>query len=419
MDAQRMSKYRRLDFAIVSPGLVALVVGWLVLSQSEIAVRAQAPEPEQSKAPAAAGEDAPKTESLEALRKRLLAGGFGPKTSTERAVVAALYWLSKHQMANGSWSLEKYTQKCKDKSCTGVGSIESLSAATGLGLLPFLAAGQTQSTNGPFQMTIRGGVNWLMSHQKADGDLSADAASQMYSHGLATIALCEDYGRTHDKSVGIAAQKAIDFIQDAQNSKTGGWRYHPGEEGDTSVLGWQLAALNSAGSAGLSVKPSAFDGAKKWLKSCSAEGADLGMFSYQPEGGPTPTMTAVGILSNQRLHVDRTDPVVAGGVKYLMANQPDAARHNVYYWYHATEVMRNMADKDWDTWNRKMRKILVESQTREGCAAGSWDPEKPDKDAWGPIGGRIMMTSLSCLTLEIHIRAWDFLRTNDRNDAPK
>ena len=57
-----------------------------------------------------------------------------------------------------------------------------------------------------------------------------------------------------------------------------------------------------------------------------------------------------------------------------------------------------MADKDWDTWNRKMRKILVASQAREGCATGSWDPDKPTRDAWGPQGGRIMQTSLSCLT---------------------
>jgi hypothetical protein len=66
--------------------------------------------------------------------------------------------------------------------------------------------------------------------------------------------------------------------------------------------------------------------------------------------------------------------------------------------------MHNMADKDWDAWNRKMRKILVASQAREGCATGSWDPDKPSRDAWGPQGGRIMMTSLACLTLEVYYR---------------
>ena len=55
-------------------------------------------------------------------------------------------------------------------------------------------------------------------------------------------------------------------------------------------------------------------------------------------------------------------------------------RRDTYYWYYATQVMHNMADKDWETWNRKIRVILVNTQSREGCASGSWDPEKPRRD---------------------------------------
>ena len=254
-----------------------------------------------------------------------------------------------------------------------------------------------QPRNGPFQKTVAGGVYWLISHQKADGDLSADAQSQMYSHGLAAIALCEDYGMSRDKTVGVAAQKAINFIQAAQNTKTGGWRYHPGEEGDTSVVGWQLMALKSAQMAGLTVNPATLDGTKKWLQSVSAGGAGkrqrwaAGQFSYQPDGGPTPPMSAVGMLCSQYLHAGRADPVVTGGVQYLMANQPDAANRNIYYWYYATQVMHNMADKDWDTWNRKMRKILVdepgprrlcrrEAGIRKSRIAMPGAPRGPDHD---------------------------------------
>jgi hypothetical protein len=51
-----------------------------------------------------------------------------------------------------------------------------------------------------------------------------------------------------------------------------------------------------------------------------------------------------------------------------------------------------------------MRKLLIETQIKEGCASGSWDPDEPQQDAWGHHGGRIMVTSLSCLTLEIYYR---------------
>lgn len=345
------------------------------------------------------------------MRKEML-GRYGGTKATERAVGAALYWLAHHQMPEGNWSLDKFQKMCKDKTCTGEGTIHADAAATAMGLLPYLAAGQTQFTNGPFQETIKRGVYWLLQHQRKDGDLSADTSphSQMYSHGLATIALCEDYGMTRDRSVGIAAQNAINFIQAAQNTKTGGWRYTPGEEGDTSVVGWQLMALKSAQMASLSVNPATLEGTKKWLRSVSAGGEDggssgtAGRFMYRPEEGPTPTMSAVGILCNQYLHAGRADPVITGGVRYLMANQPSRERHNVYYWYYATQVMHNMADKDWDTWNRKMRTILTETQAHEGCSSGSWDPEDPDRDAWGPQGGRLMITSLSALTLEVYYR---------------
>ncbi len=351
-------------------------------------------------------------------REKLL-GRYGGTKKTERAVAAALYWFARHQNKDGSWTLMGYNKQCKagDKSCSGPGEQESQAAATGMALLPYLAAGQTHISNGPFRQVINGGIYWLISHQQPDGDLSVKAESQMYTHGLAAIALCEDYGISRDKTVGIAAQKAINFIQAAQNSSTGGWRYHPGEEGDTSVVGWQLMALKSAQMAGLQVNPATLEGTKKWLKSTSkgvaggSKGVGNGQFSYQPDGGPTNSMTAVGLLCSQYLHAGRQDPVIVGGVQQLMGNQPNNGARDTYYWYYATQVLHNMADKDWDTWNRKMRTILVESQNvnDKTCAVGSWDPHnvKPGQagdDAWGQRGGRVMMTSLSTLTLEVYYR---------------
>ena len=93
-------------------------------------------------------------------------------------MLAALYWLAHHQSRDGSWRFREFQQQCKDRSCTGLGGQESASAATALGMLPFLAAGQTH--NGPknYRETVARGLYWLMSHQKADGDLSADAPQQ-------------------------------------------------------------------------------------------------------------------------------------------------------------------------------------------------------------------------------------------------
>jgi hypothetical protein len=348
--------------------------------------------------------DEPSNKSEEILRG-------DQKKMSERALAAGLYWLARHQAKNGNWSLKEYTKECTDKTCSGVATQESLSAATAMGVLPMLAAGQTHSSQGPFQKSVKSAVSWLIAHQKPDGDLSVGADQQMYSHAMATIALVEDYRMTRDKTIGTAAQKAVDFIEAAQHPVTGGWRYHPAQEGDTSVLGWQLTALDSARRAGLAVKPGTLDGAKRFLASVEkrdSDGKPTGRFSYQPDGKATPTISAIGLLSNQYLKADRSDPLFFAGENYLAENMPELESRNVYYWLYATQVLHRAADANWDKWNRRVRKLLVEPQDRTGCAAGSWNPEKPNHDAWGPNGGRLMMTSFSCMILEVPVR-WSFL----------
>ena len=63
-----------------------------------------------------------------------------------------------------------------------------------------------------------------------------------------------------------------------------------------------------------------------------------------------------------------------------------------------------------------MRRILIDTQCKEGCAAGSWDPAKPTKDLWGDAGGRLMMTSLSALTLEVYFRSLPLYKLDRDSD---
>jgi BMFP domain-containing protein YqiC len=99
--------------------------------------------------------------------------------------------------------LQGYAHLCSDATCTGAGSAVADSAATALGLLPFLAAGQTHRQKGPYAKQIYSGLAWLTAHQKPDGDLSAGSTHRMYSHGLATIALAEAAGMTREAQSGF------------------------------------------------------------------------------------------------------------------------------------------------------------------------------------------------------------------------
>jgi prenyltransferase beta subunit len=336
-------------------------------------------------------------------RLRAKSIGSGATKESERAVAAALNWIARHQNKDGSWSL-KHSPNCKGGICSWPGEEHSDCAATALALLPFLAAGQTQNGKDVYSPNIQKGIKWLINKQKANGDLAAGAYSQMYSHGLAAIALCEDYGMTQDQEVGYAAQRAINFIESGQN-KEGGWRYkHGSDDSDTSVFGWQLMALKSGQIAGLKVNEEGIRQCKRYLELCS-RGTYNCEFSYTPGGGgPTYSMTAIGILMSQYLGAKRDDPVVVNGIEYLLTRKPDLTQRNTYYWYYATQAMHNVPGPQWDEWNRDMRRILIETQETKGCAAGSWNPQVPEPDPWGRPGGRLMVTSLSALTLEVYYR---------------
>ena len=117
-------------------------------------------------------------------------------------------------------------------------------------VLPFLAAGKThKKTDNPKEDTyvveVGKAVDWMCKKQLSNGDLGSTAPGQhaMYTHGLATIALCEAYGLTNDPKLRRHAQAAVNFIEGTQN-KTGGWRYTPkSDDADTSVVGWQVMGL--------------------------------------------------------------------------------------------------------------------------------------------------------------------------------
>jgi hypothetical protein len=130
-------------------------------------------------------------------------------------------------------------------------------------------------------------------------------------------------------------------------------------------------------------------------------------------------MTAVGLLCSQYLGMKSEDPAMKEGVQFLMSRLPNEnSGRNCYYTYYGTQVMHNIPGPDWDKWNRQMRRGFIESQVKEGCATGSWDPDKPSKDVWGEEGGRLMITSLATLSLEVYYRYLPLYQL-DKNKEPQ
>ena len=324
----------------------------------------------------------------------------GGTTLTEAAVARGLRWLAQHQNANGSWSLQ--TSKCPScrGRCDGDGHIRTDTGATSLALLPFLGAGQTHQV-GIYKDTVAQGLRWLLSIQKEDGDLRGNSSGNagMYAHGQAAIVLCEAFALTGDEQLREAAQKSIDFICIAQHAE-GGWRYSPGQQGDTSVLGWQLMALQSARAAQLEVQPDVLELAGIFLDSVQYD--DGSRYAYLPGRGPTYTMTAEALLCRMYLGWTNEFAGLSQGVKYLLKEHRPRSRGkaNYYYWYYATQVFHHVGGRYWEKWNLAMRDRLVGTQTKRGHEAGSWDPDGPH----GHQGGRLYCTALAVCTLEVYYR---------------
>ena len=113
-------------------------------------------------------------------------------------------------------------------------------------------------------------------------------------------------------------------------------------------------------------------------------------------------MTAEAILCRMYLGWKKDDPRLSSAVQWLIQDHlPNARDPNLYYWYYGTQVMHHYGGKPWETWNDKMRELLISSQETRGSYPGSWDPNEFE---WGPKGGRIYTTSLAVCTLEVYYR---------------
>jgi hypothetical protein len=320
-----------------------------------------------------------------AAKKQMIAAGGG-NAKSEEAVGLALAWLAKQQLPDGGW----------DFSSPGSGGElkNARNGATAMAILPFLGAGMTHK-EGKYKETVRGGLYYLGSHMKQNGSLMDGGT--MYSHGIASICLAEAYAMTQDRQLYAPAQSSLNFIQTAQDKVGGGWRYSPGQAGDTSAVGWQLMALKSGAMGYMAINPNTIKGAEHFLNTVQTNGG--ANYGYTGPGAG-PATTAVGLLCRMYMGWKKDNPGLEKGVKFLAKLGP--SKGNMYFNYYATQVLHHWEGEEWQKWNEQMRDYLVQSQAKDGANKGSWDFGKGDHGS--DRGGRLYCTSMACMTLEVYYR---------------
>ena len=327
-----------------------------------------------------------------AARKKLVEEMGGSKIS-EASVQRALAYLARSQEPDGRW---RYIHEANTRRQKRPPNRDDV-GLTGLAVLCFLAADYRPDKPSRYREHVAGGLAYLLAAQEADGDLRG--GGDMYSHGIATLALGEAAAMTRDPLYGQAAIQGARFVAAAQNRVTGGWRYAPGEGGDTSVLGWQVMALYSVSRLGVAIPAGTRRGALRWLARVGR--GRHGMLAGYQKANPTRTMTAEALFSRLLLgqHLGRAQRKEAAG--YLRPPDP-VELANFYGWYYGSLALFQLRDASWGRWNQAVRDRLTASQQRGGELDGSWDPSQ---SRWGgERGGRVYTTALATLTLEVYYR---------------
>jgi len=341
-----------------------------------------------------------------------LARKYGATEASEKSVGLALKWLAEHQMPDGGWSFNHTRAPSCGAQCRNPGRLEDARiGATAMAVLPFLGAGQTHKT-GSYKKTAQSGLYFLVTHMKRtpQGGNMWEPGGRMYSHGLASIALCEAYAMTHDKGLHQPAQEAINFICYAQDPVGGGWRYDPREKGDTSVVGWQIMALKSGHMAYLVVPPGTAKKASQFLDSVQD---DSGAYYGYLDPGRGEATTAIGLLCRMYLGWKKDNASLQRGVEWLSGTGPSMG--NMYYNYYATQVMRHWEGDLWTKWNDVMRDQLVNSQAKGGHETGSW--YMPGGDLGADQGGRLYCTSMAAMILEVYYRHLPIYRKQSTEES--
>ncbi|MHC4668670.1 MAG: prenyltransferase/squalene oxidase repeat-containing protein [Planctomycetota bacterium] len=358
-------------------------------------------------------------------RARLRSGGGSGLT--EDAVALGLRWLTGHQDVgdDGKWDCDDFPRHDPaDDQCDGAGDPLHDVGVTGLALLAFLGAGHTDRGSrrvNEYGRNVRLGLRYLLESQAADGVFGPRSPRRfVYDHAIATLTLCEVYGRTRNPRYRRSAQEGLDFLTMARNPYLA-WRYHPrGGENDTSVTGWCVLALKAGQRAGLTTDPDAFAGARNWLDKITDP--EFGQVGYNyPGGAPfrpdglqhrfpperSQAMTALAMLCRIQMGEDpRASETIRRGVQLCLEVPPvwnhDDGSIDMYYWYFGTMALFEVGGAAWKRWNQQMLTAIVQHQHPRGSGArtGSWDPI----GVWGDNGGRVYATALMTMCLEVYYR---------------
>jgi len=255
------------------------------------------------------------------------------------------------------------------------------------------------------------------------------------------LALCDLYLQTGDVELRDRLRRAYNYLLGVQNH-SGGWDYsqlwpafvaqrnrrqselhkfssiliyvHPSPpRNDLSITGWAVLALVAAREAGFGVPDKSLRRLKHYLDWATLKTGE-GVYANKGvrAGARGLPMLAVSNVSRRLLGENAESPTQQLQLETLASNLPDWSKCgdvtdcNEYCWCYGSLALllgRDApgGDNRWREWNAALKKTLLGNQNRHGPRKGSFDPV----GFWAVHGGgRLYMTALCVLSLEIYYR---------------
>lgn len=412
--------------------------------------------------------------------RRDAAAKFGGTVESEAAVELSLRWLSEMQSPDGHWDAAKFgggQVKFDDQNVDrDYAGRDADSGLTALVTLAFLGAGYTHE-EGKYAVIVDNALDWLISRQESNGDLSADARhfAKMYCHAMATYALAEATGmqqgivagplippeelmvgpavtqivassvaqnfgvlphlpimmsngmssqwvdkiayslrKVDDIRLRSALARAVSFTIRTQNPVSGGWRYRPGQDGDVSMFGWHMMSLKSADIAGIKLNPTVRERMIGFLNR-ARQGKSGGLFGYRiPDGQQEEPVTPV--MTAEALFCQQM-------LGY--PRESAASKEAVNYLLGNRPRLSRLDLYYWYYGTLAMYQFggreweqwnssVRDLLISEQRTDGQFAGSWDPKGPWGSYGGRVYSTAIATLTLEVYYRLLPLYRLNDQ-----
>ncbi len=280
---------------------------------------------------------------------------------TQRAINRGLEWLAKNQRADGSWSDSRFPHS---------------TAISSFALLAFMSQGHLPN-QGKYGPEVTKATRYILASAREDGYLLGARGGNMYSHGLAELALSQLYGMTGDPEVRKTLKKAVELTVRAQ-APSGGWRYEPVPSGDDiSVTIGQVMALRGAKDSGIQVPDRTIKRALEYINTCYD--SPTGGYTYQPRNrAPGFARTAAGICvlklcGDYDKRIDRS-------IDFLKRSMRGRPEHLWYGHYYACHALYQVGGQDWKNYYDRVRVDLLNQQSPDG----SWSAHT-DHNSAGPV----------------------------------